>query len=76
MIERPHGTTDCSVRAAHRHAQPAISVDTKKKELVGPFKNGGPRLASGEDAAARAGPRLCHSGGHRRQSHSHGVYDP
>jgi hypothetical protein len=29
------------VRAAHRAAQPAISVDTKKKELIGPFKNGG-----------------------------------
>jgi hypothetical protein len=28
--------TDC-----HQHAQPAISVDTKKKELVGDFKNGG-----------------------------------
>jgi hypothetical protein len=29
------------VRAAQRRDQPAISVDTKKKELVGPFKNGG-----------------------------------
>jgi hypothetical protein len=29
------------VRAAQRRGQPAISVDTKKKELVGPFKNGG-----------------------------------
>jgi len=29
------------VRAAHRRQQPTISVDTKKKELVGPFKNGG-----------------------------------
>lgn len=29
------------VRTAHRRGQPAISVDTKKKELVGPFKNGG-----------------------------------
>lgn len=29
------------VRAAQRRQQPAISVDTKKKELVGPFKNGG-----------------------------------
>lgn len=28
--------TDC-----HQHGQPAISVDTKKKELVGDFKNGG-----------------------------------
>ena len=29
------------VRAAPRRQQPTISVDTKKKELVGPFKNGG-----------------------------------
>jgi hypothetical protein len=29
------------VRTAQRRRQPAISVDTKKKELVGPFKNGG-----------------------------------
>jgi hypothetical protein len=28
-------------RAAQRRQQPTISVDTKKKELVGPFKNGG-----------------------------------
>jgi hypothetical protein len=30
------------VRAAQRRGQPVISVDTKKKELVGAFKNGGP----------------------------------
>jgi len=29
------------VTQCHRHRQPAISVDTKKKELVGDFKNGG-----------------------------------
>ena len=29
------------VRAAQRAGQPTISVDTKKKELVGDFKNGG-----------------------------------
>ena len=29
------------VRAAQHQQQPTISVDTKKKELVGPFKNGG-----------------------------------
>jgi hypothetical protein len=29
------------VVAAQRRGQPTISVDTKKKELVGPFKNGG-----------------------------------
>jgi hypothetical protein len=30
------------VRAAQRRGQPVISVDTKKKELVGAFKNSGP----------------------------------
>jgi hypothetical protein len=29
------------ITACHQHGQPAISVDTKKKELVGDFKNGG-----------------------------------
>ena len=29
------------VRQFQRHGQPAISVDTKKKELIGPFKNAG-----------------------------------
>jgi len=29
------------VRRQHRNRQPAISVDTKKKELIGDFKNGG-----------------------------------
>jgi hypothetical protein len=32
---------NAGVRRAHRHGHPAISVDTKKKELVGDFKNGG-----------------------------------
>jgi hypothetical protein len=30
-----------TIRRAQRRGQPAISVDTKKKELVGDFKNGG-----------------------------------
>ncbi len=29
------------ITMCHQHGQPAISVDTKKKELVGDFKNGG-----------------------------------
>jgi len=29
------------ITEAHQHRHPAISVDTKKKELVGDFKNGG-----------------------------------
>ena len=32
---------DAKVVAAHANHQPVISVDTKKKELVGNFKNGG-----------------------------------
>jgi hypothetical protein len=32
---------NASVRRFDRRSQPAISVDTKKKELVGDFKNGG-----------------------------------
>jgi hypothetical protein len=32
------------VRAAITNNQPAISIDTKKKELVGDFKNGGREL--------------------------------
>ena len=32
---------NAQVRRCHRHGQPAISVDTKKKELVGDFKNAG-----------------------------------
>jgi hypothetical protein len=45
---RPHPDRDAQFRyiarqvaAAQRRKQPTISVDTKKKELVGPFKNGG-----------------------------------
>jgi Rhodopirellula transposase DDE domain len=29
------------VKAFHRQRQPVVSVDTKKKELIGPFHNGG-----------------------------------
>ena len=32
---------NAQVIAFHKHRQPVISVDTKKKELVGDFKNGG-----------------------------------
>jgi transposase len=32
---------NATVEAAHAARQPAISVDTKKKELIGDFKNGG-----------------------------------
>ena len=32
------------VRAFQRRRQPVVSVDTKKKELVGPFENAGREL--------------------------------
>ena len=35
---------NASVKRFHQRGQPVISVDTKKKELVGAFKNGGPSL--------------------------------
>ena len=35
------GYLNACVAECHRRGQPAISVDTKKKELVGDFKNGG-----------------------------------
>jgi transposase len=42
------------VRAALRSGEPAISVDTKKKELVGNFKNGGREWAAqGQPARVR-----------------------
>jgi len=42
------------VRAALRRGEPAISVDTKKKELVGNFKNGGREWAAqGQPARVR-----------------------
>jgi len=44
-----------TVKAALAAGQPAISVDTKKKELVGNFKNGGKELRP------RVIPNLCSS---------------
>jgi hypothetical protein len=41
------------VRKFMRRGEPVISVDTKKKELVGRYKNGGSRVAS---------PRGCSEG--------------
>ncbi len=40
MLSSARSTTRS--RAAFAAGQPAISIDTKKKELVGEFKNGGP----------------------------------
>ena len=39
--EAQFGYLNAAVTQCHQHRQPAISVDTKKKELVGDFKNGG-----------------------------------
>ena len=46
------------VRRWQRRRQPTISVDTKKKELVGDFKNGGRDWRPGEDAPAGPRPRF------------------
>jgi Rhodopirellula transposase DDE domain len=45
-----------TVKAAIVAGDPAISVDTKKKELVGDFKNGGRELRR-EGGGSRAGAR-------------------
>ena len=47
-----------TVKAALDAGQPAISVDTKKKELVGDFKNGRARLAPHGQARAGERPRF------------------
>ena len=38
---------NAAVIATQAAGQPVISVDTKKKEPVGPYKNGGQRLSAG-----------------------------
>ena len=54
--------------------QPVISVDTKKKELVGDFKNAGPGVAAGGAAARRW---TCTTSPTRTWARSipYGVYD-
>src|SRR5205807_5395654 len=44
--------------AAQAAGQPVISVDTKKKELIGNYKNGGSDYRPKGDPAAREGARL------------------
>jgi hypothetical protein len=47
-----------TVKAALATAAPAISVDTKKKELIGDFKNGGKELRpKGQPEPVRVHPR-------------------
>ena len=43
------------VRAFQRRRQPVVSVDTKKKELVGPFEERGAGVASARSAPSRFG---------------------
>ena len=55
----PSSATSTTRPQAHLAAgDPVISVDTKKKELVGPYKNGGAGMAPGRAARAGQGPRL------------------
>ena len=56
------------VQAYLRQGQPAISVDTKKKELVGDFKNAGQEWRPQRATGAGAGPRLPGSGAGTRHS--------
>ena len=50
------------VRAFQRRRQPVVSVDTKKKELVGPFEERGAGVASARSPRAGSGPRLSGQG--------------
>jgi len=53
--------------------EPAISVDTKKKELVGPYKNGGRELsAKGDPVVVNVHDFIDKEQGHARP---YGVYD-
>jgi len=60
-------------RAAQQRGQPVISVDTKKKELVGPFKNAGREWRpKGEPESVRVHDFLDPEGG---KAIPYGVYD-
>jgi transposase len=61
------------VRRFHRQHRPAISVDTKKKELVGDFKNAGREWrAAGDPEAVRVHDFLIPAHG---KAVPYGVYD-
>ena len=55
-------------RGAPGRREPVISVDTKKKELVGEFKNGRQRVATRRATRSRSGPRLPRPRGWARRS--------
>src|SRR5206468_1993418 len=60
---------------AQRRGQPAISVDTKKKELVGDFKNAGrPWRRKGEPDHVRVHDFIIRDPGHGNAI-PYGVYD-
>jgi hypothetical protein len=60
------------VKAQLEHGQPVISVDTKKKELVGEFKNGGRELrATGDPLAVNVHDFVTDLG----RANPYGVYD-
>jgi hypothetical protein len=64
-----------TVTRAQRQGQPAISVDTKKKELVGDFKNGGRRWRrKGEPDRVRVHDFIIREPGHGKAI-PYGVYD-
>ena len=64
-----------TVTRAQRHRQPAISVDTKKKELVGDFKNGGRAWRrTGEPDHVRVHDFVIRDAGHGKAI-PYGVYD-
>ncbi len=63
-------TTSASYIAA---GQPVISVDTKKKELVGQYANGGREWQPAGEAGAGQRPRLPRPG-RRRKAIPYGVY--
>ena len=64
-----------TVKRAQRQRQPAISVDTKKKELVGDFKNGGRAWRrKGEPDRVRVHDFIIRDPGHGKAIPC-GVYD-
>ena len=54
----PSSSSSPGGKAFQRRGEPVISVDTKKKELVGDFKNGGREWRPQGRTARGAGPRL------------------
>ena len=59
---------NATVKAFQAAGQPVISVDTKKKELVGDFKNGGRELRPKGQPERSGCKRSLGARGHRRES--------